>query len=175
MKKFQRLTTMIKQNWQFVWIALLAGISFTACAQTKDLHNRITAYNHVDLATINERILQLVNQHRLSIGKGELKMIDVATEQALQHSKDMMTGRTPFGHDGFDNRANVVKKSIGFINGAAENVAYGQLSAEEVVDGWLHSPGHKRNIEGDYNLTGIGVSQNRDGVLYFTQLFVLKK
>ena len=166
---------MMKYNWQFVLIAFMMIGSFAACAQTKELHSRMTAYNRVDLSNINERILYLVNQHRKSIGKSELKMIDVASGQALQHSKDMMTGRTPFGHDGFDDRANAIKNSIGFINGAAENVAYGQMSAEEVVDGWLHSPGHKRNIEGDYNLTGIGVSQSRDGVLYFTQLFVLKK
>lgn len=153
----------------------ITAVSFSACAQTKELHSRMTAYNSTDLSTMNERILQLVNQHRRSIGKGELKMIDVASSQALQHSKDMMTGRTPFGHEGFDARANAVKNAIGFINGAAENVAYGQLSAEEVVDGWLHSPGHKANIEGDYNLTGIGVAQSRDGVLYFTQFFVLKK
>lgn len=166
---------MMKHNWQFVLIALLMTSSLSACAQTKELHSRMTAYNRIDLVNMNERILQLVNQHRRSIGKGDLKMIDVASAQALQHSKDMMNGRTPFGHDGFDTRANAVKNSIGFINGAAENVAYGQMSAEEVVDGWLHSPGHKRNIEGDYNLTGIGVAQNRDGVIYFTQLFVLKK
>ncbi len=166
---------MMKYNWQFVLIVFLLAAGFTACAQTGETQNSVAAYNRIDLSNMNERILQLVNQHRNSIGKGDLKMIDAASAQALQHSKDMMTGRTSFGHDGFDDRANAVKKSIGFINGAAENVAYGQMSAEEVVDGWLHSPGHKRNIEGDYNLTGIGVSQNRDGVLYFTQLFILKK
>ena len=159
-------------------IALLLAtitISFTSCAQTKYVRTTATAHNPVDLSTINERILTLINQHRKSIGKGDLKMIDVASAQALQHSKDMMNGRTPFGHDGFKGRADAVKNTIGFINAAAENVAYGQMSAEEVVDGWLHSPGHKANIEGNYNLTGIGVAQSRDGVLYFTQLFVLKK
>ena len=149
--------------------------SFTACAQAKDLHSRLTNYNNVDLNTINEEILQLVNQHRKSLGKNELKMIDVASAQATQHSRDMMNGRTAFGHDGFNERVNAVKNAIGFINAAAENVAYGQMSAKEVVDGWLHSPGHKRNIEGDYNLTGIGVTQNNEGVIYFTQIFVLKK
>ena len=155
--------------------ALIIVSHFTACAQVKDLHNRLTAYNRIDLTNMNSRILQLVNEHRKSIGKSELEMIDAASAQAAQHSRDMMNGSTPFGHEGFDNRVDDIKKSVGFINAAGENVAYGQLTADEVVDGWLHSPGHRKNIEGDYNLTGIGVAQNGQGVIYFTQIFVLKK
>jgi uncharacterized protein YkwD len=83
-------------------------------------------------------------------------------------------GKRSFGHDGFDNRIADIRKSAGFIRGAAENVAYGQLTAAQVVDGWLNSPGHKKNIEGDYNLTGIGTVQREDGVIYFTQIFIKK-
>ena len=56
--------------------------------------------------------------------------------------------------------------------GAAENLAYGELSAEAVVKGWINSPGHKKNIEGNYTLTGIGTYQDAKGVIYFTQLFM---
>ncbi len=103
-------------------------------------------------------------------------MIDVASVQAAQHSRNMMTWQNGFWSQWF-RRTGTMRcgSAIGFINAAAENVAYGQMSAEEVVDGWLHSPGHRQNIEGDYNLTGIGVAQNKDGVIYFTQIFVLKK
>ena len=170
-----RLSTVMKKNLTVLFLFTCATIGFSACAQTKDLHNRLTAYNRIDMATMNTQILQLINEHRKAIGKGNLQMIDAASTQATQHSKDMMQGTTPFGHDGFDDRVNAVRKSIGFVNAAAENVAYGQLTAAEVVDGWLHSPGHKKNIEGDYNLTGIGVAQNSDGVIYFTQIFFLKK
>ena len=170
-----RLIAMMK-NKMIALLFVAFGISnFYACAQTKTIYKRVTSYQYIDLATMNEQILKLVNEHRKSIGKGALQMTDAASAQALQHSIDMMKGRTPFGHEGFDNRVDAVKKTIGFINAAAENVAYGQMSAEEVVDGWLHSPGHKTNIEGDYNLTGIGISQNSNGVIYFTQIFVLKK
>ncbi len=166
---------MIKNKTLFFVFALFLTSHFTACAQVKDLRSRLTAYNRIDLANMNSRILELVNEHRQSIGKGALKMIDVASAQAIQHSRDMMNKNTPFGHEGFEDRVDVIKKSVGFINAAAENVAYGQLTAEEVVNGWLHSPGHRKNIEGDYNLTGIGVAQNGQGLIYFTQIFVLKK
>ena len=90
---------------------------------------------------MDEQILQLVNEHRKALGKNELQMLDVASAQALQHSRDMMNGSTPFGHEGFNNRVEAVRKLTGFINAAAENVAYGQMTAEQVVNGWLHSPG----------------------------------
>ena len=46
------------------------------------------------------------------------------------------------------------------------------ITAKIVVDGWIKSPGHRQNIVGRYNLTGIGIVRDRAGKLYYTQLFV---
>jgi uncharacterized protein YkwD len=56
---------------------------------------------------------------------------------------------------------------------AAENVgmARGDFAAEEIVDIWLESQGHKENIEGPYTLSGVG-SYELDGAVYFTQIFL---
>jgi len=43
------------------------------------------------------------------------------------------------------------------------------------VKGWINSPGHQKNMVGDYNLTGIGIAKNNVGEYYFTQLFVKKR
>jgi len=83
----------------------------------------------------------------------------------------MLSGKTPFGHEGFHERINRLRKRLGPIHVAAENVASGPMSAREVVDGWLHSPGHRRNIEGNFKLTGIGLARREDGMVYFTQIF----
>ena len=155
-------------------LALLLLTHFSACAQTKDLHTRLTNYNKINLSTLNADILTLINQYRRSIGLSELQPLDIANVEAQHHSVDMVKGKTPFGHDGFEDRIADIRKTTGFIKGAAENVAYGQLTAAQVVDGWLHSPGHKKNIEGDYNLTGVGTVQREDGVIYFTQIFIKK-
>ena len=56
----------------------------------------------------------------------------------------------------FEDRVKVITQKIGNIHSSAENVAYGNLSARQVVDVWLKSPGHRKNIEGKYTLTGIG-------------------
>lgn len=116
-------------------------------------------------------ILRYVNEHRRSIGLRPLQGNSYISSVALGHSKDMLTGRTPFGHDGFNQRIDLIRKHLGPLHVAAENVAEGPMSAREVVDGWLKSPGHRRNIEGDFRLTGIGVATARNGMVYFTQIF----
>lgn len=135
---------------------------------------RRTTVNNAPGRNMEESILYYVNAYRRSHGLGSLQPIDAATQQAFIHSRNMATGRTAFGHDGFSTRVNNVRNAVGFVSAAAENVAYGNMSAKEVVDGWLHSPGHRKNIEGNYNQTGIGISEDRQGVLYFTQLFIRK-
>ncbi len=116
-------------------------------------------------------ILSYVNEHRRSIGLSSLEMNAEANRQAYRHSKDMAERKTGFGHEGFDQRMQAIKQKAGWITASAENVAYGQLSAKEVVNGWLNSPGHKKNMEGNYRYTGIGVYKDRKGIIFFTQIF----
>lgn len=55
----------------------------------------------------------------------------------------------------------------------AENIAAGQETPAEVVDGWLRSPGHCRNIMADFTLIGLSFV-SRPGtpyVRYWTQVF----
>ena len=44
--------------------------------------------------------------------------------------------------------------------------------AKSAVALWLHSPHHLENIRGDFNYSGMGVWQDKDGTIYFTQIFV---
>ena len=87
----------------------------------------------------------------------------------------MANGSVAFGHDGFNGRVKTISKKIDHVRGFAENVAFGDMGAKEVVKMWLGSSGHRKNIEGHYNLTGIGIAKARDGNLYFTQIFILNK
>jgi uncharacterized protein YkwD len=123
-------------------------------------------------ASASTDILRFVNQHRRSMGLRALQANSFVSSVALGHSRDMLTGRSPFGHDGFKDRINEIKGRLGALHVAAENVASGPMGAKEVVDGWLHSPGHRRNIEGDFRLTGIGVATASNGMVYFTQIFI---
>ena len=120
---------------------------------------------------MSAEILRYVNEYRHSKGLKALQANSFISSVALDHSRDMLSGKTPFGHDGFRDRIDRIRKHLGPIHVAAENVASGPMGAREVVDGWLNSPGHRRNIEGDFRLTGIGLAYGRKGMIYFTQIF----
>jgi uncharacterized protein YkwD len=48
------------------------------------------------------------------------------------------------------------------------------LIAQQAVNGWIKSPGHRKNLVGHFNLCGIGVYKSNSGTVYLTQIFVLR-
>ena len=131
------------------------------------------------LATdLEQHVHRMVNEHRVSQGLKPLTFNPKIAAIARRHSQDMATGRVGFSHGGFESRR---EKIAGFIAQpwVGENVAANNgdflYAGEEAVSGWLQSPGHRRNIEGAYDLTGVGIAQGPAGEYYFTQLFVRAK
>lgn len=159
-------------------LLLGAGLSMpvTACSGSKNAPGSNTSIrtNTVDLDNMEEDILFYVNKFRKSHGLAPLQLNETICIEARQHSRDMATGRSKFGHSGFDDRADHLKEKLGKIQGVAENVAYGYLSAKAVVDGWIKSPGHRKNLLGNYNLIGIGVAKGDKNTLFYTQVFIRK-
>ncbi len=125
------------------------------------------------ISEIEARVHTLINQYRVDKGYAPLTRSDVITAQARKHSKNMADGTVPFSHDGFAERVEEIRKQIN-IGGAGENVAMNSGYSDPArisVDSWIESDGHRANIEGNYDLTGIGVSQNSNGAYYLTQIF----
>jgi len=122
----------------------------------------------------NQRmILFYVNQYRTKHHLPPLKWSPLISKEAAIHSQDMARKKIPFGHVGYTQRIKHLYKSFANCNGGAENVAYYKINAKKLVEGWLASPGHRRNIEGHYNLTGIGIAYTKKpGWAYFTQIFL---
>jgi uncharacterized protein YkwD len=62
---------------------------------------------------------------------------------------------------------------VGYVYGRlAENVALGYPTAEAVVQGWMNSSGHRKNIlDGGVVETGIGIARSSAGGLYYCQVF----
>ena len=126
------------------------------------------------LPQMERRIHQQINNHRESIGLSPLQLNSAITEQARLHSRAMATGERQPGHDGFDERMAAIEEEIQ-RGDAAENVGVNwgmDDPAATAVRLWLESPQHRANIEGGFQLTGIGVAKNDEGRYYFTQIFV---
>ena len=92
---------------------------------------------------------------------------------AHAHSADMVR-RAFFAHESPDGRQvwdRAVAAGYAYRK-VAENIAAGQRSAEEVVRGWMESPGHRANIlDGDLAQIGVGRADGGSYGVYWTQVF----
>ena len=122
--------------------------------------------------TLQADIFRLVNDERVDHGCRALTADDRLTEAARAHSAWM--GRTgEFSHTGRGGSNFVYRaKQAGYAKPSAENIAWGYRSAEQVVDGWMNSPGHRANILNCRSKTvGTGAVYAQNGAPYYTQDF----
>ncbi len=121
------------------------------------------------------KIYDRINAFRTSQGLKRLQLDPFLSKIAAEHSRNMAGGKVDFGHQGFEQRATAIQTKVKFRS-MAENVGESAGKADpidEVVKGWLKSPGHLQNIKGDFDLTGIGVAKKIDNY-FFTQIFLKK-
>jgi uncharacterized protein YkwD len=124
------------------------------------------------ITDLETAVNQQINQYRASKKLPPLSIDPRISQIARIHSENMAKGKVSFSHDGFEGRAKAITipyKSV------AENLAYNFGYSDPVrnaVEGWIKSDGHRKNMEGQFNVTGIGVAKNAKGEYYFTQLFV---
>ena len=160
-----------KTKIRFLGLFILVAAFITIPATASPHYQK----HKVHASATPEEILHYVNIFRESHGLKALKMNGDISSEAEKHSRNMARHIVPFGHAGFDNRANRLGKKLSPVYATAENVAMGNMSAKKAVNLWIHSPGHRKNMLGKYNLTGIGIARGRNGYLYFTQIFINKK
>lgn len=152
------------------------GALFASARPVTGLQPR-TAQAASSLPALEQAVLTQINQYRASRKLPPLTLDARISEQARAHSQAMAAGRTPFSHNGFQQRVQAIARTLPYSR-AAENVAYNQGYSDPVlqaVQGWLKSTGHRQNIEGSFNLTGIGIAQNAKGEYYFTQIFMRRR
>lgn len=123
-------------------------------------------------ADIESDTLKYINKFRAAHGLSPLIVDMRICSVAKKHSEDMAKHYLPVGHDGFGKRMQILHKLIPNSGGGAENVAYNYKTAEIVTNGWIHSPGHRQNILGNYNLTCITTAYDKQGKIYYTQMFL---
>jgi uncharacterized protein YkwD len=105
------------------------------------------------------RVLDLVNQARAGAGCRPLTE-DKRLDQAAQGHSDDMSAHNYFSHTSQDGRTFVDREQqAGYPSPGGENIAEGYTSADAVMDGWMHSDGHRRNIlDCSFATIGIGVT-----------------
>lgn len=116
-----------------------------------------------------DQVVNLVNQERAKAGLKPLAIDKPLAAMALDKAKDMYQNRyfdhtSPSYGSPFD-----MMKSYGIrYTYAGENIAMGQRNPQEVMNGWMNSPGHRQNILNP-NYTKIGVAYYQN---YWVQEFI---
>lgn len=110
-------------------------------------------------------VFQLVNKERKAAGLGEVAFSDELSAAALVRAKEIVRSFShtrPNGTSCFT----VLKESGITYRSAGENLAYGQKTANEVMNGWMNSSGHRANIL-NKNFSKVGIAcYNFNGVKY---------
>lgn len=152
--------------------AMIGTLALGACTSSLAAPPRPDRSRSTD-AALERDVLDLVNRHRTGRDLPPLTFDARIAREARRHSAAMAAGSTPFGHGGFDDRFATLRRTVSCRH-SAENVASNRGyrdPASEAVRAWLGSRGHRRNLEGPYESTGIGVARSASGELYFTQFF----
>lgn len=146
-----------------------------------------TFVGRASTAVVQGRVLELVNEARTRgrrCGQERfaptmpLEASTLLDEAARRHARDMARHRY-FSHRGRDGSEPKQRLSrLGYRSRlTGENIAYGPESAEEVVAGWLASPGHCANImEPRIREMGIGFAvDDSRGAIYWVQTLAWPK
>lgn len=113
--------------------------------------------------------VDLVNEFRKKNGLGPLQYSKVLSDIAMPHTQAMLAKKVPLGHDGFQERS----RKVPYAQGTGENVGYEkgyQNPIKTLVDGWINSPPHRKNMLGNFNQIGVAFAHNGD-LWYGTQFF----
>lgn len=128
-----------------------------------------------ETGTVDEfaaEVVRLVNQEREKAGLSPLTVNAQAAEAAQVRAGEI---ENLFSHTRPDGTSFVTALQEAGVSyrGAGENIAYGQKTPEQVMEGWMNSQGHRANIlNPNFTAIGVGYYQNSRGVSYWTQLFV---
>ena len=164
---YPKLMFMNTYNFRFCYVLLCFTVLTCVVSCSKDDAIDI---EKIESLSIEQEILQLVNAHRTSIGKEKLSINILASELAKEHTFFMIS-QEEISHDNFDDRAAILFDEEN-ATGVGENVAYGQKSAKDVMEAWLNSLEHRKNIEGNFTHIGISAIKDNNGRYYYTQLFL---
>jgi uncharacterized protein YkwD len=118
-----------------------------------------------DLARLRAAMLDRVNAERKRAGVRPLAANPRLDQAAQRHAADMLARRY-FAHESPEgNTVRERSKAAGYDwREIGENIAEGQLTVAEVMDSWMHSPGHRRNLlDPGFRELGVGIALGRGG------------
>ncbi len=119
-----------------------------------------------------QEVIDLTNAERKKEKLNPLKPAPLLFASARKHTANMAK-KDELEHelDGKTVKDRIVAEGYKYAR-IAENIAMGQKTPKQVVEGWMNSEGHRKNIlTPELTEIGIGIEKNAKGQFYWTQNF----
>lgn len=126
------------------------------------------------LSSYEKEVIRLTNLERTKRGLPALTENWQLSRVARYKSQDMVNNNY-FSHTSptYGSPFTMMQNFGLRFSAAAENIAYGQKTPQEVVTSWMNSAGHRANIlSAAYTQIGVGAAKKANGTLYWTQQFM---
>lgn len=131
--------------------------------------------NIIPTDQFDQQVLDLVNQERTDRGLDPLTLSERLDQAADDYSQTMIDADhfSHTGPNGSSMRQRIEDAGYTNWNRLAENIAAGQRTPEQVVQGWMNSSGHRANIlNPDLTHMGLGYAEgNAEYGNRWTQVF----
>ncbi|KKM24989.1 hypothetical protein LCGC14_1599570, partial [marine sediment metagenome] len=118
---------------------------------------------------IENEILYLVNEYRMSKGLISLEFDAETYDFALAHNAYMISEGN-ISHDNFKQRSSKLAVNVG-AGYVSENIGKNFVTAQALVGAWKESHSHQKNMVGDFTHFAVSATSDSNGILYFTNLF----
>jgi uncharacterized protein YkwD len=129
------------------FIVLGAGASLSACTSI-GVTTTVPSGNTPPQQLTQAAILEAINDARRLNGNHKPLSYNVQLEAAARFQADLMAQKDTLAHDvGYTLRERTDQQ--GYRGAVGENIAGGQTSLQQAIEGWLNSPGHRATLLSD--------------------------
>lgn len=134
----------------------------------------IRVVSSMDIDRMIRDVVRLTNDERVKAGLPALTYNSVLEKGAMIRAQEIIESFSHTRPDG-SKFYTVFDGSYAF-SAMGENLAAGFNTAASVVDGWMNSEGHRANILKEvYTQIGIGIKKDKEGRIYWVQIFANPK
>lgn len=143
-------------------------------ASTPAANTQTPAETSASLGSYEQQVVNLVNKERAAAGLPALKVNTKLSAVAEKKAEDMRD-KNYFSHTSptYGSPFDMMRQFGISYSTAGENIAKGQRTPAEVMNGWMNSPGHKANIlNSSYTEIGVGYVTDSNGNTYWVQQFI---
>lgn len=127
-----------------------------------------------NIGAYEQQVVDLANKERAAAGLSALKVNTKLAGMAEKKAEDLRDNHY-FDHNSpvYGSPFDMMRQFGISYQSAGENIAKGQRTPEEVMNGWMNSPGHRANIlNSSYTEIGVGYVTDGNGTGYWVQEFI---